>query len=98
MPPHDRRDIRRALLKKGFREETKGRDHDVYILETDGKVRAVFTKLSRGTAYHTIGDNLLSKIARQLQVSRPELNDLIACPMDRETYLSVLADRGVLDL
>lgn len=88
------RDIDRALRKKGFqRRET---DHHRYFLYVDGRKTRVHTKLSHGTQEY--GDTLLGPISRQLHLTRVELNDLIRCPLDAESYVALLRERGILDL
>jgi len=41
----------------------------LFFSDLEGLIRAVFTKLSRGTGYKVYGD-LMAKMSRQLQVTR----------------------------
>ncbi len=95
--PRDRTDVHSALVSKGFDLKQKGRDHDFYFLRHDGLTRAVFTKISRGFKYKEIGDGLLSRMGRQLHLTRAEFEDLIDCPMTQGKYVALMAERGVLE-
>ena len=96
MTPRKRKDIASALRVKGFREQTKARDHDYYFFECDGLLEPVVTKLSRGTEYREIGDGLLGKISRQLRLTRDELDRLVSCPLDRKQYEAILRKKGIV--
>lgn len=91
-----RREIKRALARKGFRERQKGRDHDFFFFEHEGLVKAVFTKISRGRKYRDIDDSLLKRMSRQLHLSGSQFDQLIDCPMTEEGYVSVLIDRKII--
>lgn len=95
--PRDRLEIHRSLLAKGFELEQKGRDHDYYFLRDEGLTRAVFTKMSRGSKHREIGDGLLGRMCRQLQLTRGEFDQLIDCPLSGTDYLARLVERGVID-
>jgi hypothetical protein len=94
--PRERADILASLTGKGFRLEQKSRDHDFLFLEQAGLTQAVFTKVSRGSSYATLGDELLSRMSKQLRLTRKEFDELVDCPMDEATYLAKLRERGVL--
>ena len=79
------RDIDAALCKKGFRRETDG-DHVCYLL-TNSHVR---TKVSHGTMGDTIGVNLISRMARQLHLSKAQFLDLIDCTLGEDGYRAIL--------
>lgn len=94
--PIERADVESALLSKGFRREQKRRDHDFFFLVAEGRTKPVFTKLSRGTAYATLGDKLVGLISKQLHLTRQEFTLLVECPMTASDYLLTLTGRGVL--
>jgi len=84
------RAIRAALLSKGFiADETH---HEMFWLVVDGRKTSIRTRLSHGVA--ECGDNLLALIARQVGLSRQELDRLIDCPMDGEKLKRLLIGRG----
>lgn len=83
-------------MAKGFDEETKGRDHDYYVYEHDGKTEAIYTKLSRSPAYKSIDDKVLAKISRQLKLPRKDFNRLVDCTMSKEDYKKRLLALGII--
>jgi len=87
-------DIRGALERKGF--EAANRDHVFLFLFVDGRKTQVRTKISHGTKEY--GDGLLSLMAKQLHLNMSELGELLDCPLSRESYVSLLMERGVLVL
>ncbi len=91
--PLERRDIDSALTRKGFRVDQDS-DHDKYWLFYNGTEQAIYTKLSRGTQYRTIGDDLVGKIARQLKLTKPKLEELVDCSMTGPDYRAFLKQRG----
>jgi len=96
--PKDRSEVVAALKAKGFTDRTEGknRDHDTFFFVHGGLRRAVFTKVSRGSGYRTIGDDLLGKMAKQLQLTRGDFDLLVACPLGEAEYVEKLVTRGVL--
>ena len=87
------RDVARALTQKGFAEEKK-RDHQYYFYYQNQKKTSVYTKISHGET--DIGAALLSRMARQVRLSKIEFDDLIDCPLDAPGYLSALIAKAVL--
>ncbi len=75
----ERDTIRSSLTSKGFALDTD-RDHEVLTLQVPGvrPNRAIWTKLSRGMKYRVYGDGLLSDMSHQLQVTRRQLDRLMA--------------------
>ena len=95
--PLKRKKLVHALRQKGFKEETKDRDHDFFRLVREGIKEAVYTKVSRGTGYRDLGPQLVSRIRRQLKLEGNELSQLVECPLSEEGYIQLLKDRNVLD-
>ena len=90
------RDIRQALLSKGF-SLREGGSHEKYFLQDhNGKVTAIFTLLSRGSKPREYDDRLLGRMARQLKLSKDQLLDLIDCPLQHAAYLDLLQQRDLL--
>lgn len=79
-------ELRAALIGKlGFESSGSGKGpHEKYVLKTGGAYLA-HTMVPRGRS--DLGDPLLSMIARQLGVSRRDVYLMVACTMDRETYV-----------
>lgn len=93
--PLERSDVGKALSRKGFREATRNRDHDFYFLHVDGKKTSIFTKLSRGSDYRTLGDPLVKKIADQLKLTKVQLANFVECSLTETEYLALLRARGI---
>ena len=84
------REIDSALCKKGFRRQTGG-DHICYFLvDDDGKDTDIKTKVSHGAMGSTIGANLISRMARQLHVTKKQFLELIDCTLNEEGYREIL--------
>lgn len=94
--PRDRSDVVRQLQRKGFSLKQGNRDHDFLFYVREGLTQAIFTKVSRGSSYRVINDALLSRMARQVRLTNPQLMDLLDCPMSQEDYEAHLVDVGVL--
>lgn len=92
MSPRQTRQIRTALLNKGFAEDET--HHHVFFLVVNGKRTSIRTYYSQGEK--ECCDWLQGQMARQLKLSRKEFDDLINCPLKRETYLELLKERGAL--
>lgn len=85
------RDIDAALCKKGFRRETSGK-HIQYFLIGFSEIR---TMMSHGDMGTTIGSALLSRMARQLRLTKPQFLDLIDCTLDEAGYRGILEAAGL---
>lgn len=92
----DRRDVQQSLSRKGF-EESESNHHTHYIYHTaDGQKTPVKTRVSRGSSYKSLGDDLLGKMAKQCKLTKADFIDLVDCPLSREEYEMRLVQNGVL--
>ncbi|MFK5597938.1 hypothetical protein ACFZ8E_13110 [Methylobacterium sp. HMF5984] len=74
-----------ALERKGFK--CRGGDHEYYIYHNlDGKKTMYKTKVSRGTSYKNIGDDLIGKMARQVGLNKKLFLELVDCTLDQKQY------------
>ena len=81
----DKRDVEAALAAKGFDRDIG--DHRFFVYHTvDGLRTPVKTKTSHGTSTRSIGDELLSQMARQCRLTRKDFISLVDCPLSREEY------------
>ncbi|KYK38562.1 MAG: hypothetical protein AYK18_16985 [Theionarchaea archaeon DG-70] len=87
------RKIRSALNSKGF-ERTEGSKHEIYSMRVDGRV-AVSTVLSRGSSRRETGKKLISKMAKQLQMSNQQFIDYIDCAYTFEEYYHFIKENYV---
>jgi len=85
--------VRAALAKKGFRP-VNSRDI-FYIYYHNEQKTGVRTMLSMGSN-HDIGDNLISKMARQLHLDKNEFQKLIDCTLSRDGLCELYEKRGIL--
>lgn len=81
---------------KGFELRQGGRDHDFLFFVHHGLTRAVFTKVSRGSKYKELGDDLLSRMSRQLFLTRQQFDSLIDCTWNAPEIVNSLRARGYL--
>jgi len=88
-----RRKIQSSLLKKGFKREDT--DHRVFRFYVGDRKTSVSTFISHGSLYKEYGNDLLSKMKRELCMSNKKyLIDFIACPVTRERYTEDLVSSG----
>lgn len=85
--------IDRSLRKKGFQCDDTS-NHIRYRLYVDGKKTPIHTMISHNR--RPIPDNLLSSMARELRITRAELQDLIDCPLTEEAYVRILKRKGMI--
>jgi hypothetical protein len=79
--------VESALVNKlGFRREN--RKHKFYLLEIAGNLVRK-TMISHGE--RQIGDKLLSTMARELGITRRQLEDIVACTLSRDDYLRLIS-------
>ena len=85
-----------ALCKKGFLKESDG-DHIRYFLPNEaGTDWVVRTMISHGMKGSTIDAWLLSKMARQLHLTKASFGDLIDCTLDEDGYRELLREQNVV--
>lgn len=87
------KDINESLQKKGFVK--KANDHNFFYYMNDGKKTNIRTKTSFGSK-GTIGDNLISAMAKQVKLSKAEFLPLIQCTLSKEDYKKILIDRKII--
>jgi hypothetical protein len=94
--PTERAKIRKALTDKCFLEVTNKKTHDFYYLIVDGRKQPVFTRLSRGTSYRDYSDGLVSNVAKQIGLTKPEFLDYVDCKLELVDYLQLLRGRSII--
>jgi hypothetical protein len=62
----------------------------------EGKKSAIQTKTSHTPKIKELGDNLLAEMAKQCQLTKSELSNLLDCPLSREAYETILSQKGLL--
>lgn len=92
--PRKRNEVEKSLVTKGF--VSAGGDHNYFhYYSKAGKKTRVFTKTSHGA--REIDDSLLGCMARQLKLTRRDFDNLIDCPLDRDTYEKKLTEQGLVE-
>jgi predicted transcriptional regulator len=85
--------LRLALKKKGF--VLSDGDHRFFTYYTvAGRKTSVWTKTSFGTAYKTLGDDLVSKMAKQCGLTTKQFKELVGCSLTRDKIESILLESG----
>jgi predicted RNA binding protein YcfA (HicA-like mRNA interferase family) len=88
-----RDDVEAALLRKGFKRGNT--DHSYYQFhDKTGKKTIVNTKTSNGSSYKTLGPPLISKMARQCKLTKPQFAELVECTLSHEKYEDLLSEAG----
>jgi hypothetical protein len=84
--------VEQALLSKGFQQ---GETHHHYFVywTIEGRKTTSRTFTSHGT--RDLDSYLLGKMAKQCQLTKPQFDELIDCPMSRAQYEAILRQKGV---
>lgn len=98
MAVRKRRDVKRALKKKGFVQESKKRDHDFYFYVVCGEKTEIYTYVSRGKKYVDLSDNLIAAMSRQLKLTKAKFLELVDCPLTATGYRAFLEDEGHIEV
>lgn len=91
----DRETIKDSLERKGFNLKSGGDHFRFNYISKSGFKTPVNTKLSHGTKYKTIYDNILGLMAKQCRLSKSDFLNLIDCPLSRDEYEEKLKKQGV---
>jgi predicted RNA binding protein YcfA (HicA-like mRNA interferase family) len=93
--PLSRRKVEKALKKKGFKMEDD-RDHRFYFLDKPVPKKSIFTKISTGTDYKTLGNGLVGKIARQIKLSKDDFLKYVDCSISLKDYYKILKSKKLV--
>lgn len=86
----DSQEARRQFTSKlDAEEDASPKDHYFYIFRLGDTVAAT-TKISRGPR-HTISDDLVARMARQLGVSGKALSEAVSCELSAEDFYRLMA-------
>ena len=90
--------IESSLCKKGFRFDKQKTDsighRAFYLYDLQGKKSGVFTYLSH--SHDTIGNELISRMCKQLHLNKKTFIKMIDCFINHEEYLKILDKSKVL--
>lgn len=79
-------------MSKGF--EKMERDHEIYSMVVDGEV-TVSTRMSRGSSHREISKDLLSKMSKQLKMSKQQFLEYIECTYTYEDYCKFIKENYI---
>ena len=94
--PRERSLVVASLQSKGFELRQGSRDHDFFFFAPAGLTQAIFTKVSRGSQYRTLGDPLIRRMSRQLKLTARQFESLVDCPMTQGDFEAHLRTLGIL--
>lgn len=92
MAKHKTKDIEASLSKKGF--QIINTHHKRYIYYANGKKTGITTFISHGKKEY--GDILLSKMKKQLKLSRQQFDEMVTCHLTKEKLHDVYSDNGLI--
>jgi hypothetical protein len=95
--PLERRDVETALQNKGFVLNSGDHSFSTYYTQT-GQKTSVWTKTSHGSSHKTLGDYLLSKMAKQCCLTKGQFTQLVECPLTRDLFEDILLKSGRIKL
>lgn len=93
----ERADVQEALKNKGFVEVDGGKDHVYYRFFHKGKDAGIVTKVSRGTQYRSLGNPLVSAMAKQLKLQQKDFRKFVECTLSEADYVAHLQKEKFLE-
>jgi hypothetical protein len=95
----DRKDVEGALSRKGFEEisgKGRGQDHRYFTFKSSNGQKVATTHTSHGSSYKSLGDSLLSAMARQCHLTKSEFVSLVDCTLTQQDYEDKLIEKDLL--
>ena len=86
--------VNKSLKKKGFIVKSGRTDHCRFVFCSNGRMVNVKTHMSHNG--QEIGDDLQSRMAEQLYLSKPEFVEMISCKIGHDELVTRYADLGLL--
>jgi hypothetical protein len=90
--PLKAREVRGALTKKGFTPAEK--HHHYYYFYHEGLMTGIRTSCSHNDP--EISDPNCGKMARQMKLTRSQLNQFVDCKIEYKDYVKILTELGHL--
>lgn len=87
--------MERTLIRKLGFSRSESHHHFYHLFDRDGNL-VIITKLSHGAKGRDISKAILSKIARQMKLSNPQLQAAVDCPLSKENYSDILKEQGLI--
>jgi len=95
MATRKRKDVEANLSNKGFTLNDK-KDHRYYFFTLDDRIVAR-TKVSHGTKYKDLGNDLIVAMAKQCHLSKEQFLELVDCTMSQQDYEMSLRECQLLE-
>lgn len=96
MPPIKRKTAIRNLISKGF--VVKDGKHKSLVLYHGGKREAAaITHVSHGAKSKELTNYHFQQMGRQLNLTAGQCKDLLFCPMEKEEFIRILIEKGLID-
>jgi len=93
--PITKRNAKRALQDKGFKEDNS-RDHDYWFFYHNGKKTNCYTYFSHGSG-RDIPRTIIKKMKRELQLDTDQqVRDLLNCPLSMDELVAILSSKGYI--
>ena len=92
--PIERKSLEKKLLKEGFIKVD--RDHRYYFFNYPELNKSIFTKISTGSKYKTLGDSLVADIAKQLKLSKKMLEKFVRCEFGKDKLIKIYNENELL--
>ena len=94
----ERSKVTQSLLRKGFIHHPKNNsDHDFYVFHINGKATTIFTKVSRGTKYKDLGNDLVKSMASQIRLDIPQFKEFVDCNLTHDNYKELLVEKNIVE-
>ena len=81
--PRKQREVEKGLCRKGFRR-AESHHHFFIYYSLGGQKTNLFTKTSHGNS--ELSDYLLGRMARQINLSKSQLFELVDCTISQQDY------------
>jgi hypothetical protein len=91
MTTRKRSNVETALQQKGFQLQKNG-DHRYYFFYLDEKIVAK-TKVSHGTKYKDLSNDLISYMARQCHLNKNDFLAFVDCSISQQQYEKILRQK-----
>ena len=86
-----RKDVLKNLARKGFRQNDTGKHTTLIYYNKQGLKTDIFTQVSRGTKYKSLGDQLVSTMANQCRLSVKDFRSLVDCTLSIDDFDSLVS-------
>lgn len=91
--PLRRGDVKSSLRKKGFVEDVSGK-HISYSYDMSNGIKTrIKTYVSHGRESEDLDDFLVSKMAKQINLTKREFGDFVSCKMKQPKYEAIVKEK-----